>query len=419
MGRMVFVTMVTIAVAGGRLDAQVSGSTPVGAVRVFLDCQAPSCDYNHFRREIGYVNWVRDREDADVHLLVTAQSTGGGGRAYALNFIGRRGFATLQDTLHYTSRNTDTDAEIRDGLTRMIEAGLMRFAARTPTINALAIHFLPAEATPPATPEEDPWNYWVFSVGLNGSVDGEAKDRGYAASGSFGASRVTEAHRFRFRISGDWRRSETELSDSTTYVDERQGFDASLLWAQSLSPHWSLGALAEADRSTYLNHDFGFEGGPALEFSIYPYDESTRRQVTVLYAVGIGAYDFQEETVLGQTSQVLALQHLEISVAVRQPWGSIFGGASVNQYFYDLSAHRVETHAGISLRVFRGLNFNTNGSIARIKDQIFLPAGELTNEEILVRRRQRETDFRFRLRTGFSFRFGSKFANVVNTRLGG
>ena len=40
-----------------------------------------------------------------------------------------------------------------------------------------------------------------------------------------------------------------------------------------------------------------------------------------------------------------------------------------------------------------------------------------SEEEILLQRRQRETDFRFRVGLGFSYRFGSKVANVVNPRL--
>ncbi len=51
---------------------------------VFLDCNGRHCDFDHFRREIDWINWVRDREDADLHLLVTSQRTGGGGSATAL-----------------------------------------------------------------------------------------------------------------------------------------------------------------------------------------------------------------------------------------------------------------------------------------------------------------------------------------------
>ena len=57
-----------------------SASAPV---RVYLDCQGPAnfgCDQNFFRTEIVFVDWVTDRDAADVHLLLTAQQAGGGGR---------------------------------------------------------------------------------------------------------------------------------------------------------------------------------------------------------------------------------------------------------------------------------------------------------------------------------------------------
>ena len=52
-----------------------------GVLNLFFDCQGRGCrDMDFFRREIPVVNWVRDREVSDVHVLITSQVTGGGGR---------------------------------------------------------------------------------------------------------------------------------------------------------------------------------------------------------------------------------------------------------------------------------------------------------------------------------------------------
>ena len=48
------------------------------APKVFLDCS--SCDIQHIKTEITLVNYVRDRKEAQVHILITTQSTGSGGR---------------------------------------------------------------------------------------------------------------------------------------------------------------------------------------------------------------------------------------------------------------------------------------------------------------------------------------------------
>ena len=64
------------------------------ALRVFFDCPnfSRGCDFDFIRTEITFVNWVRDRESADVHLLISTQETGGGGSEYTLTYIGRKRF---------------------------------------------------------------------------------------------------------------------------------------------------------------------------------------------------------------------------------------------------------------------------------------------------------------------------------------
>ena len=65
---------------------------------MFLDCQW-QCDQEFLKKEITFVDWMRDRADADVHVLVTSQGTGGGGSEYTLKFIGLGRFANVEQTL--------------------------------------------------------------------------------------------------------------------------------------------------------------------------------------------------------------------------------------------------------------------------------------------------------------------------------
>jgi len=122
------VAALVIAVGVLAADRAVAQNGPRG-VRVYLDCQTRGCDFDHFRREIAFATWVRNREDADVHLMVTGRGTGGGGREFTLTLFGRERFAARQDTLNFTTGQTLTDAEVRDELTRMIGLGLVPFAA--------------------------------------------------------------------------------------------------------------------------------------------------------------------------------------------------------------------------------------------------------------------------------------------------
>jgi hypothetical protein len=189
--------------------------------------------------------------------------------------------------------------------------------------------------------------------------------------------------------------------------------------AWSLNDQWSVGGKANANRSTYDNRKLGVSGGPAIEFNFFPYSESTRRSVTLRYGVEVASFNYDEITVEGETEQVLPRHSLTLSSAVQQPWGDIMGSIEAIQYLHELSTHRINVWGRIEYRIFRGLNLNFGGSFSRIKDQFYLSAAGLEDDDILLERLDRETDFSYDLRMGFSFVFGSKFANIVNPRMGG
>src|SRR5688572_7804351 len=91
-------------------------STAGSTLRVFVD-NCP-CSLDYLRTEITYVDHVRDRADADVHLLFGYQGTGGGGTAFTIFFIGLRGFAGTADTLVYNSEASETEDQTRQGIVR-------------------------------------------------------------------------------------------------------------------------------------------------------------------------------------------------------------------------------------------------------------------------------------------------------------
>ena len=411
---------ITLPVAGSGLIAQAPAPTSSEALLVFLDCPNFFCDFDHFRREIGFVNWVRDRQDAQIHILGTFQPTGGGGRQFTFTFIGLREFAGRADTLRHVSRNTDTEAEIRDGQVQQVKLGLMPYVATTAAAQRIRISYeAPQGAAAPAGPVNDPWDYWVFRTGIGGSINGESQQNAFSVNGSISANRVTEPVKFTFRASGRYSRDEFELDSVTTFINTQKSFNADVLLALSIDDHWSWGAQASSRLSTRLNQDFVLEGGPAVEFNLFPYGESTRRQLTFLYSAGLSAFDYEQETIFDKTSEVLPRHRLEVSIEVRQPWGSVNGSLEGSQFLHDLERHQVSLFSGINLRLFRGLSLGLFGSVARIKDQLYLAKAGVSPEEILVRRRQLGTDYSYFANINFSYTFGSKFSNVVNPRMGG
>jgi hypothetical protein len=393
---------------------------------VFLDCNTFYCDFDHFRREIAFVNWVRDRQDADVHVLVTQQQTGGGGWELTLAFIGLDDFAGRDDTLRYVSDRDDTTDEIRSGLTGTLKLGLIPYIAGTPAADHLVILYQPPaeQAQAAATQADDPWNFWVFELRARGSLQGESQQRFFSGSASAEASRTTDDLKISIEASWFGNRQEFDLVDTlagldTTIISTRNSYELEGLSVWSLDPHWSAGVQASASRSTVVNQDLALRGGPAIEYNIFPYSESTRRQLTLRYSVGVAVFDYNEVTIFDKTSEVRPTHNLRVGLSVTQPWGNVFTSLNAFQYLNDLSKHSVSLFGSVNFRVFRGLSLNMFGSVARIKDQLFLSRVGLTPEEILLRQRQRETDFRYDISIGLSYRFGSRFNNVVNPRMGG
>lgn len=54
-----------------------SGELRKQALNVFLDCRW--CDHTYIKKTIPYVNYVRNKDEADVHIFVRRQINGGGG----------------------------------------------------------------------------------------------------------------------------------------------------------------------------------------------------------------------------------------------------------------------------------------------------------------------------------------------------
>jgi len=80
--------------------------------------------------------------------------------------------------------------------------------------------------------------------------------------------------------------------------------------------------------------------------------------------------------------------------------------------------NRLELFGRLSLCVFKGLSLSMRGGFAAIHDQLSLPLGKATLDEILLQRKELETNFEYFASIGFSYTFGSVYSNVVNPRFG-
>jgi hypothetical protein len=382
------------------------------APKVFLDCH--QCDMDFIRNEITFVNFVRDRQTADVHVLVTIELTGSGGREYSLEFIGQNVYYDLRNTLKYVSNQTDTDDEQRRGMVRVLKMGLVPYAAKTAVGDFLNVNF---DRKVSAEVSEDNWNSWVFNVGVSGSVSGEASKDIASASGYFSANRVTPQRKFRVGVSGNLNSSKFNL-DSGPISSSADSESFSGIYVFSLSDHWSVGAWFSAYSSSYANIAWALNPAPAVEYNYYNYAESTRKQLRFLYRIGYSFNKYDEETVFSKMQESVLTQTLSVTMEIKQPWGNVSASLSGSNFLTDFSKNRLEFWSGVSLQLFRGLSVGFNASYSRIHDQISLPKTQATEDEILLGRKMLPTSFSYGLSVGVSYTFGSIYTNVVNPRFG-
>ena len=391
-------------------DAQAADRT--GALRVFLDCA--QCDENYLRTEITFINYVRDRADADVHVLVTTQPTGGGGQEYTIKFIGLGRFAGVDQTLPYVSAQTDTEDQRRIGFARVFRLGLIRYAAETPLASSLKVTFDAPKAT--AATVADPWNFWVFRVGASGNLEGQESGNENQVRASLSANRTTEAWKLNFEAEGEYGEEEFVLDEGEIFTSISRNIEADALVGKSLTQHWSLGVVGALESSIFSNYDVRARIAPAVEYDVFPYSQSTRRLLTLLYTIGVEAADYMEVTIYDKTSETLPDHRFETTLELRQPWGSASASFEAAQYLSQPDKYRLSTFGGVELRLFKGLSIEFFGEASRRRDQLSLRRGDATNEEILVRQRELATGYEYDFSFGISYSFGSIFNNVVNPR---
>ena len=411
------------------LAQDVEGAGPLtGAPRIFFDCQGFSCgstNDTYYRTEIPWVTWVRDQQDANLYLIMTSQSTGGGGREYQLDAAGREEYADYEDQSFFRSLATDTQREQVDGVSHSLGLAFARFAQHAGFRDLVSLQGAQegrvARQTQLVTSEEanDPWNLWVFNVSGNGNFSGEATSTTRRFSGSLSASRVTPTWKQSYRSSVNYNFQETNFSSGAQFKDERTDWNFNSTVVYSVAEFWSLGFTTRFARSVRQNQRLQAEIKPALEYSLFPYDEATRRSVTAFYEIGPVYYDYFELTQDAFEEETRFEQRLTLAISQRQNWGDATVSVRGSHYLHDFNRNNLRVSGNLSFRITRGLDFSLGGSYSLVADQLYLPLEELTEEQLLTGVRSAATDQRHSLFFGLTYRFGSIFNNIVNNRFPG
>ncbi len=411
----------SLTVNGNSLKSSLDFSRSRNQLSVFLDLQRWA-DEDYIRQEIPMVDYVRDKEMADVHIIMTRHQSGSAGSNYVISFIGGRQFEGMNNELNFWAPASMTRHEVREGYTNMIKIGLAPYIANVEDMLGMILLDFDTEVislTDPLTEEEDdddPWNRWIFEIYGGGNFSKEESRSSINFRYGFYADKVTEEWKIRIRPYFNYNERNFVVGDSTvTSISHRDGFNGYLI--KSLTDHWSAGIFTNMLSSTFHNMDFQMEVSPAIEYSLYPYREATRRSITFTYRVGYAHNNYIEETIFEKTKESLFGHALNASANFRQPWGDIRAGITGSQYFHDFRANRAEFFARLNLRIFKGFSLSLRGGFDLINDLVSIPMGDLSPEEILLEQRRQATDYEISGNIGLTYTFGSELSGAYNPRL--
>jgi hypothetical protein len=405
------------ATAGAQTPTPRPGGGDIPRLRVFLDCD---CFSEYLREEIEWVDFVRQRQDADVHLLSSSSGTGGGGQELVLRFVGTGRFQGVDQELRVISLTGDSEDLRRRRVLRTVIVGLLNYLARDGRAGDLGVSVRTAE-TPVAAggaAVRDPWNAWLFNIRGGMSIDAEESSRERDWELSASADRVTSQWIISFGVDGNETREEFDLDEDDPFKVTRRERSFNWFLAKSLGPHWSLGFEGDFESSTFGNVRFNADVAPAIEYSVFPYSEYATRRLLVQYSIGAERAKYNEITLFDKLEETLGRHQLSLNLEQEQPWGSLQAGVEYSQYLHDASKYRFEVDGELSFRIARGLSLNLEGSASRIRDQISLPRRDATPEEVLLRLRELQSGYEVSFSASLSYSFGSIFNNVVNPRFG-
>jgi len=378
------------------------------ALNVFME----STDY--VRREIPYVNYVRDIKDAGVYIISTSQRTGSGGNEYTYFLVGQNEFEGMRDTISFVTTPDETTEGYRQKMVRTLKMGLIRYVAKTPLAQFMNISFSEPLSETVST---DKWNSWVFRGSLNGYLNGQKTYKYNYFSGNVSASRITPD--WKINVNARYYKSTSKyiIEDNTIESVSNSKYLTGLI-VRSISDHWSYGGSSTVGSSSYSNEKLYINLMPGIEYDFFPYSESTRRQLRILYSAGVHLVNYMDTTIYNKIKENLWLHTLTAAYEVVQKWGSIDFTLGYSNYLHDWSKNNLSFSGYFNLRVAKGLSVNFGGGASMIHDQINLVKEDLTYDEILLQRKEIATQYEYYLSFGLTYTFGSIYNNVVNPRFG-
>jgi hypothetical protein len=394
--------------------------------KIFINCSSWNCYEDYVRTELSFFDFVRDRFQADVQILVIRQENGAGGANFTLNFIGQNRFKNQNDTLKFSTKRADSDDMIRQKMVQMMKIGLVPYLKSTDFVSSISVD-LPKRKSENALIKNDKWNYWVFTIGAWGNYFAESNSSNYYLVNYLDINRIKPESKILISGSYDTNFSKFVFQDVDTLgniVNEtikarNENSNFSAIYAKSLTEHWAVGGYHENWTSIRRNIRFGYTFAPAIEYNLFPNSKNTQKQFRIIFQSGLRGLQLREINDRDKLKEQLWYYRLDANISLVQPWGSVSGRIGGHQFFGEKSLFRINGNINLRWRAFEGFNLDLGANASYIKDQVLFVPKDINRNNVLLGAGILPTNFSFFISGGISYTFGSINNSVVNPRLNG
>jgi len=381
-------------------------------IKVFLSCR---CDDDFLKQNTLFFDYVRDMSLSDIEVFVFEITNASGGRNYSFNFNGKNNFLNKEYEINAIIPQNISLNKSREILLNTYKLGLASFLSNTDYQNLINVNF-PHDKIITNKKKIDNWNNWVFELYGSFNFENEKSISEEEYNLGFDIDRVTDMWRLRSDFELD-RSIKFFSGGEQNYSSERESLNFSGSLVRSISNHFSTGFFSSFTQDTFRNYKSSINISPAVEYNFIPYKEVLTREVTLAYKLGYNIYNYIDETIYEFEDQKMFNHSLTLNLRFREKWGSVYSYLVASQFLDLPEQNRLTINNNINLRIVRGLSLRISAYFRFIRDQINLPKGQASVEDLLLRQRQISTNFQNRISMGLSYTFGSIFNNIVNNRL--
>jgi hypothetical protein len=388
---------------------------------VFVNCATTEtrCFRDYLFQTISNCNFVWDQSQAEVVVLITEKPAATGGILLTIEFTGMNSLLHKKDTLTCNIPQASTDEFIRTTLCATILRGLQFMFHHTAWQDIFSSHVVSSlpEAGLKKVRIKDKWNYWNFTPGINGWIEGQSNALFIEWNKELTARRITNKNKFILNLQHSTKYSSYTVETGKISIAVNK-FNAIPLYVFAINNYWSIGGTGQYEMDEYKNIKNNYRIAPIIEYNIFPYTINAQKQLRIAYQMGWQHFGYSDTTINNRLKENRLYNRLAVITDITRNWGGIRSSVQANAFLDNWKQNRITFNSFVSLRVGKGLNFFVEGRFEIVNDQISLLKNPLSDNVYLLGGHQLPTKNYFVAEFGVLFTFGSLFSNIVNPRMG-